>query len=184
MSKSRSKGIIALVAGSIFSGIFIFVGVIFLSNNQDLKEKGVQTEGICIGNNVSTNSEGNDIYKPIVRFQTTDGVAVETILSFGSGTPEFQEGEGVPLIYLENNPKASVTLNTPFWMETFPWIFLGVGIFINVITVLVFLIVRKRNYKNQGSNKGARDFFEESTDHHSDEKLYDKSDSKDKNPFF
>ena len=135
---SNKSALIFLIVGSIFSSIFIGIGALFLNKNQAMLEEGIATQAVCVGNTTSLSSDG-DSYYPMVEFETEDGQLVQATINMGSSPPEYQNGDAVPIIYLADTPAESVTLNTPFWMVTFPWIFLGIGIFVQIVFALIFV---------------------------------------------
>lgn len=181
-----NKSFIPLIFGLLFSGIFIGVGVLFLSMNQNLQENGIETEGVVIENLRSRDSDGTT-YTPVVEFQLENGESVTETMNYSSNPPSYNVGDPIPIIYMPGDP-SSASINTTFWMVTFPWIFIGTGIFVQLIMTLVFFSTRKRvkAMESNFSTGTTSDRTFSNTDDEEHEKIYTKpSDNKDKgkNPF-
>ena len=160
------------------SSIFIVLGVWLLSANTDLIENGIKTEGKITAMVRKTDSEGSKMWHPVVEFTTNNGIQFSKEMIFGTSPPAYETGDAVEVLYYVGNPDSAV-INSYFQMYVFPWIFIAVGIFIECIMVIVY-IIKKRTSRNltpgTSANNSAADTENES--------LYDKKADKDKeNPF-
>jgi len=180
----KNKGaLIPLVVGLLFSAVFSGVGFYFLSANMDLDENGIHVDAIVVDMVTQRDSDGDNMYYPVVEFEIDNGETVTQKMTFGSSPPAYDIGEEVDVAYYEGDISSAAILST-FSMYVFPGIFIGIGSLFQFILVLVIIsTVRRRkqgrSFVNSPSNNST---YSDANDE--DEPLYEKSSDKDnKNPF-
>ena len=162
----------------IISSVFIGIGVWLLTSNSNLIEHGISADGIISTLVQKTDSEGGRTWYPVVEFTTNNGKQFSKEMTFGSSPPAYNTGDAVEVLYYAGNPDSAV-INSYFQMYVFPWIFIGVGIFIEFIMIIVYIITKQKN-----NNLPLRSSVNSSDSVSEHDSLYDKTSDKDKeNPF-
>ncbi len=164
------------------SSIFVVIGVMMLNNSNNFRNNGIAVDAECTGYDHESDPDTGESFYPQVKFTTADGEAVHTQLAYGTGNPEYEIGEGIPILYLPENPSGDVMINDPFWLTTFPWIFLGIGIAFQLIAIIIILVVVRKMRKSESPNK-ARNFFDNTNDSDESNPFTDRKDGDNKNPF-
>ena len=122
--------------------IFSSVGGAFLYYSADFVENAAQVSGTVMS--VSANySDGSTTYKPTISYLDLNGVKQtgETFLS--SSSYNFPRGTKLNILYDPRDP-SSIRLNSWFGLWGFPSFFLGVGLLLAVIAIIVALSLKKR----------------------------------------
>ena len=86
-------------------GLGLCAGAVFLyDDTRSFLAEAQQTEGTVIDLQVSRSSDSYT-YRPVVRFTTPGGEAMEFVSSVGSNPPSYDRGETVDILYLPNSPR-------------------------------------------------------------------------------
>ena len=150
MTMRRAVGF--LIVGTIISVIVMGIGKIYLNSAQELRTNGIQIDALCMGNEQQAEEDGGNFF-PIVKFKANNGEEVQATVYFASKPAKYKEGDKVPVIYMTKNPSESVSLNDPFALKTLPWIIIGVGLFMEILIVLIFVLVIKKRLRGDGESK-------------------------------
>jgi hypothetical protein len=119
------KWMVLLLFGGLGLGILVG-GLIWVAKRYEISTNGVHAQGTVVENykSISTNSEDSDrrsrssgAYYPVVEFQTEEGKKIRFQGSTGSGTPEFEVGTPVKVVYKPQNPHEAQLVNfTQMWL--------------------------------------------------------------------
>ncbi len=172
---------IPIIIGTLISGIFIAIGAFFLQSGMDLNENGIHTTGTVVQINTKTDSDGDRSYYPVVEFQLGNGELFTQEMPYGSSPAGYDVGDPIEIAYYAGDP-SSASVMTTFWIYVFPGIFIGVGIFIQLIFIIIFVAISRSNKKAQFGHSVS---YSSSSKEESD-KLYERSSDKNKdrdNPF-
>lgn len=171
------RAVIPLIFVFLFSSVFIIIGVIMLNDNKDLSEHGLTTEGRVVSMVEDYDSDNGTTYYPVVEFELEDGSRVTEKMNFGSNPPAYNVGDACEVIYYAGDPD-SAKINSNFQLFVFPWIFIGVGMFIELIAIAIFIGVWRKN------KKLVFESYETPKNDNQENKLYTKNRDGDKqNPF-
>ncbi len=150
-NKSNPKVAVYILAFMAF--IFTAVGGAFLYFANEFNDKAVSTTGWVV--NVSINyNDGSTTYKPTISYMDENGIKQTGQTFLSSSTYNFPRGAEVEILYDPSDP-SSIRMNSWFALWAFPIIFLGVGILLAVIALIVALTLKKRklNAARGGANR-------------------------------
>ncbi|GAA0728275.1 hypothetical protein GCM10009430_37270 [Aquimarina litoralis] len=125
----------------IVGGVFIYIGYYFRNKNIRIESNGVKTKATIIDfvEKRSKDSDGytSTMYYPIVKFYDTNGI--EKIQELDYGTSFKSSKKNMDIIYLKKNDTYEIIINNKFWKTYFPMIFIEMGYFFCIITLIFYL---------------------------------------------
>ena len=122
--------------------IFSSVGGAFLYYSSDFVANATEVSGIVVDVTVNQN-DGSTTYKPTVSYVDLNGIKQTGQTFLSSSSYNFPRGSKINILYDPRDP-SSIRMNSWFGLWGFPSIFLGVGILLAVIAIIVALILKKR----------------------------------------
>ena len=122
--------------------IFSSVGGAFLYYSSDFVANATEVSGIVVDVTVNRN-DGSTTYKPTVSYVDMNGVKQTGQTFLSSSTYNFPRGSKINILYDPRDP-SSIRINSWFGLWGFPSIFLGVGLLLAVIAIIVALNLKKR----------------------------------------
>jgi len=116
-----------------FSGIFLIAGLAMLSGaghyalvtRHDIAV-GTTADGTVMDLFVGSDSDGDNVYYPRVRFVTPSGDVIEFTSLNGSNRPAFEVGEAVSVLYDPASP-GNARINSFFQLWLLPMVLGGMG---------------------------------------------------------
>jgi len=130
---------------------FSIVGGAFLNYSSNFVANAHEVSGTVIDVSV-TNNEGTIIYKPTISYIDINGTKQTGQTFLSSSSYNFPRGTKINILYDPGDP-STVRMNSWFGLWGFPAIFLGVGILLAVIAIIVAVSLRKR--KPDAAREGA-----------------------------
>ncbi|OMH38925.1 DUF3592 domain-containing protein [Motiliproteus sp. MSK22-1] len=127
-------------------GLGMLVGAFFLyqSTNEFLKD-ALTTEGTVV-ELIRSRSTDSTTYRPVVRFITRGGSAVEFTSSAGSNPPSYSTGETVEVLFHESSPE-NAKINGFFSLWGGAVILGGMGAVFFLVGLSILLFKRRHKHK-------------------------------------
>jgi hypothetical protein len=125
-------------------GLMLIVGLGMGVQTMNFRQSASRAQGMVIGNQISTDSDGDATYHPEVEFQTADGRKHRFVGGTGTSPPSFKAGERVNVIYKDREPD-SAGIDT-FFQQFFGTVLIsGMGlIFGSIGAIPLYLRARRR----------------------------------------
>jgi hypothetical protein len=120
----------------ISSALLLSIGVYLWQRATNLISSGNHAEAVVVRNNFNASE---DLYTPIVRFETDKKELIEVELNF-SVKPKLQEGNKIKIIYHNDNPR-DVFIDSTFLLEILPRMLVALGLFGLIFITLELLDV-------------------------------------------
>jgi hypothetical protein len=129
-----------------FLRLFVAIGVVVLIVGAVVFVRTVQfvagaerVTGTVIDLSRETDSEGGSVYRPVVRFTTREGEAVQFVSSVGSSPPSAEPGDRVDVLYDREDPyDAKLGGFFDLWMPT------GIAVVVGGGFIGIALFIRHR----------------------------------------
>ena len=99
--------IFALIAVGLFYG-----SIYFYDKNTQLEKAGIKTTGTVVRMIEKRNSDGKYNYQPLIQFNDTQNNMVEFKSSMASNPPMYHAGETVKVMYMQDNPQETATIDS------------------------------------------------------------------------
>lgn len=121
------------------TGLILIVLSIFLfKSSSDFIKSSSTALGV-----IANLERDDDVYYPVVRFQTADNTEIEFMSSTGSNPPAYSAGEKVEVLFDSNNPsEAKIKSFFSMWFATL--ITLAIGL-VFLFVSLIFKLVLSKN---------------------------------------
>jgi hypothetical protein len=107
----------------ISSGLLLAIGIYLWQRAANLISNGKRAEAVIVRNNFNASE---DLYTPVVRFQTDKDELMELELNF-SVKPKMQEGNKIKIIYDEDNP-SDISIDSMLLLEILPRMLVTLGL--------------------------------------------------------
>ncbi len=120
---------------------FSIVGGAFLYYSSDFVANAHEVSGTVMDVSV-TNNEGTIIYKPTISYMDINGTKQTGQTFLSSSNYNFPRGTKLNILYDPRDP-STVRMNSWFGLWGFPMIFLGIGITLAVIAIIVAFNLKK-----------------------------------------
>jgi hypothetical protein len=120
----------------ISSALLLSIGVYLWQRATNVISSGRHAEAVVVRNNFNAS---DDLYTPVVRFETDKKELVERELSF-SVKPKMKEGQKIKVIYDPDNP-SDISINSTFLLEILPRLLVAIGLFGLIFITLELLAV-------------------------------------------
>lgn len=126
--------------------IFTCVGAaIFIVGEKQKRYRNIETDGMIVGHQETTSSEGGITYKPIVKYIDENNEEVEGVSSLSKSwslLKKFQVGTPVK-IYYDPLDKTKILIDgyDQSFLTWFGLLFMGIGVFIFLIGIVVSLFI-------------------------------------------
>lgn len=125
--------------------IFVLFGVIFggigcgvVVSTRRFMARALRVPGVVVDLRVSRGGGGGSrTYRPVFRFQTYEGQAIEAVSSTGSNPPSVRPGEQVGVLYDPANPRRARLDKFGERGGFLGWLFTGFGVLFTAIGVIV-----------------------------------------------
>ncbi|MCH2021816.1 MAG: DUF3592 domain-containing protein [Saprospiraceae bacterium] len=135
---------IYIMVFSTLSFIFLGIGIWLYMSKMELLNKGLEAEGEIIELTLKSNKPHSaKMYFPVIAFKLENGNIHQKQMSFGSNPAAYDIGQKVSVLYYKDKPETAI-INSTFWMYIFPWIFIGLGILLEVILIIILVFQRNR----------------------------------------
>lgn len=125
----------------IIGGVFIYIGYYFRNKNIRIESNGIKTKATIIDfvEKKSRDSDGytSTMYYPIVKFYDTNGIEKTQELDYGTSFKGSKKS--IDIIYLKKDDAYEIMINNKFWKTYFPMIFIGIGSFFCIITLIFYI---------------------------------------------
>jgi len=131
-------------------GLGMVVGAYFIYDyNVSFIESATETEGTVTELVQSRSSDNNSYYyKPVVRFNTSDGQIVEFMSSTGSNPASYSVGEKVTILYLPSDPQ-NAKIKGYFSLYGAAVIVGGIGSAFFLVGLTFFIVTKLKNKKEK-----------------------------------
>lgn len=120
----------------IIAAILLMAAAFLARSTRRFVRSAVSAKGTIIENTISTDTDGDPIYKPRFTFALPDGQEICVQSSFGTNPPSFRKGQSVTVLYDPSIPEhAKVNTFMQLWGSTLVCggiavVFLAVGFFL------------------------------------------------------
>ena len=135
---------------TIFSG----VGGAFLYYSSDFVANANEVSGIVVDVSVNRN-DGTTTYKPTVSYVDLNGVKQTGQTFLSSSGYNFPRGSKINILYDPRDP-SRIRMNSWFSLWGFPMVFLGVGLLLALIALIVALRIKKKKPDAIGESSNLR----------------------------
>jgi hypothetical protein len=119
--------------------VLLVIGAVLLVRTVQFVTTAEHATGTVIDLSRETDSEGEALFYPVVRFSTADGEEIEFKSSTGSSPPSHSTGDSVEVLYDADDPNdARLSGFLDVWIEPAIFLFIGAG-FVGVPLVLLLI---------------------------------------------
>jgi hypothetical protein len=116
------------VAGFVFAGVCLLIGLVWIGKTGALIFSGVRAEGTVVEVKKARDSDGDVTHRPIVEFTPSGSTAPVRIEGLGASSPLYRVGEHVPVVYRESAPTGATLHSVGEWAMPFIVALFGVTI--------------------------------------------------------
>lgn len=135
------------IVSIVISITLLLVGMWMLYSRIILEKYGVKAVGKVIRNEkfIEHTVDSLDqiiqvvVYRPIIEFETADGLSLQAICDEGSNPPIYKEGDIINIIYPSNNPKNFEVNDYPSSLA-FPIALISLSIMLLIFAIVIIVV--------------------------------------------